>query len=1050
MQDHSFTIYDASAGSGKTFTLVKEYLKKLLLSQNEGYYAHLLAITFTNKAVAEMKERIIDNLIVFAASEAVTSPSAMLLQLANETGLNIVELNRRASNILTHLLHHYAGFNVVTIDRFNHQLLRTFARDLKLPQNFEVSLEVGQLLSEAVDQLITKAGKDALITRVLLDFALEKIDDDKSWDIAKDIALASQVIVNENDAPHVAKLKDKSLTDFNEFKKRLLAQQHKVESALVETASEILQLIEESGLQFDDFSRSYLPKHFQKLANSDTSVSWGTKWQEELGEKPLYPTRVIKDSPEIIPVIEAIAPKIIESFELTKQQLHTYLALSNILQNITPLSVINLVNQELAAIKEERGLLLISEFNSLIHNEIKDQPAPFIYERLGEKYRHFFIDEFQDTSSMQWQNLIPLIDNALSQQNSEETQGTLMLVGDAKQSIYRWRGGLPEQFIDLYNNENPFAGGLKNVLSLDTNYRSCSNIIAFNNAFFSFIAEFLGELSYAGLYRQGNKQKCTRKDGGLIQFEFIEAENKEEEHELYGLKVFETIQQVLGNGFVKEDICVLTRTRKEGVAVAAYLMERDIPVISSETLLLATSPVVQCLVNTLTMHQHPANEEAKVALLNFLYGHFKISEEKHRFFTSLLKLDTYSFEQKLATYGIFFSFEAITSLSLYESCEYIIKNFELATKDNGYLFGFMDLIFEFQQQPQAGKASFLSFWDSKKETAGLPASSGVQAVQVMTIHKSKGLEFPVVIFPYADVDLYAEQNAKAWYPWEDQQFDEVYINFKKEVASYSNDGAELYEERRNTLELDNINLLYVTLTRAIEQLYVFATAPSAIKEEGPTKFNQLFAAFLKAHHGYSDSSAIVTIGSPKRSVAATIPPSEKPVKASYPVHFPEEHDLVVVSRDASLWGTDAASALFSGNLLHDTMAQIKTQEDVAMVFEEMRHRSVVPSAQIDLLLEQVTAIVGHPQLEHLFAAGNGRVVTEREIITQTGELVRPDRLNMYSNQSVSLVDYKTGTPLESHEYQLLNYASALEAMQLKVTEKLLVYTSETEILVNKL
>ncbi|WP_290628821.1 UvrD-helicase domain-containing protein [Altibacter sp.] len=1050
MQDHSFTIYDASAGSGKTFTLVKEYLKKLLLSKNEGYYAHLLAITFTNKAVAEMKERIIDNLIVFAAPEAVASPSEMLLQIAKETKLTVTELNHRASNILTHLLHHYAGFNVVTIDRFNHQLLRTFARDLKLPQNFEVSLEVGQLLSEAVDQLIAKAGKDALITKVLLDFALEKIDDDKSWDIAKDIALAAQIIINENDAPHVAKLKDKSLADFNEFKKRLLVKQQKVESALMKAASEVLQLIEESGLQFDDFNRGSLPKHFQKLADKDHSVSWDAKWQEELGEKPLYPSRVLKDSPEIIPVIEAIAPKLTETFITTKQQVHEYLLLSNIIQNITPLSVINLVNQELSEIKEDRGLLPISEFNSLIYNEIKDQPAPFIYERLGEKYRHFFIDEFQDTSAMQWRNLIPLIDNALSQQTVEETTGTLLLVGDAKQSIYRWRGGLPEQFIQLYNNENPFAGGMKNVLSLDTNYRSCKNIITFNNAFFSYIADFLGEPSYANLYRLGNNQKNTLKDGGLIQFEFIEAQNKEEEHELYGAKVLETIQQVQANGFLKEEICVLTRTRKQGVAVAAYLMEREIPVVSSETLLLATSPVVQCLVNTLTLHLHPSNEEVKVALLHFLYEHFKISEEKHRFFTSLLRLDTYSFEKKLAAYGISFNFKAITSLSLYESCEYIIKKFELASKDNGYLFGFMDLIFEFQQQPQAGKASFLSYWDTKKETAGLPASNGAQAVQIMTIHKSKGLEFPVVIFPYADVDLYAEQNAKTWYPWEDDQFDEVYINFKKEVAAYPGHGAALYEERRNTLELDNINLLYVTLTRAIEQLYVFTTPSSVIKEEGPTKFNQLFTAFLKAHHDYNETSSIVTIGSPNRYVSRTAPHSEKTVAPSYPVHFPEEHDLVIVSRDASLWGTEAAAAISIGNLLHDTMSKVKTHEDVEIVFEEMGHRSVVPPTQIDLLLQQVKEIVTHPELEHLYAAGQAQVITERDIITQEGELMRPDRLNIYTNNSVSLVDYKTGSPLESHAFQLQSYASALEAMQFEVAEKLLVYISETGILVNKL
>ena len=220
----SFKIYNASAGSGKTFTLVKEYLLCVLRSKNEGYYKHLLAITFTNKAVAEMKQRILDTLILFAEEDAIKNPPEMLLQISDELQQSTSQIHLQSKKIVKHLLHHYASFSIETIDSFNHRLIRTFARDLKLSSNFEVSLDTPQLLSEAVDQLLSKTGEDSDITKVLLDFALGKTDDDKSWDISKDIASASSLLFKENEATHVANLKEKSLEDFTKFNKQLLQQ----------------------------------------------------------------------------------------------------------------------------------------------------------------------------------------------------------------------------------------------------------------------------------------------------------------------------------------------------------------------------------------------------------------------------------------------------------------------------------------------------------------------------------------------------------------------------------------------------------------------------------------------------------------------------------------------------------------------------------------------------------------------------------------------------------------------------------------------------------
>ena len=686
----SFSIYDAAAGSGKTFTLVKEYLKQILSSKSEDYFKHLLAITFTNKAVTEMKQRIVETLVNFSEEKSVAEPLPMMLKIAEETDKSLVEIQMQSRKIIKNLLHNYAAFSVETIDRFNHRLIRTFARDLKLATNFEVTLETNELLAEAVDLLLSKAGENKEITKVLLDFALEKTDDDKSWDISRDIAEAAKLLYDENNSGHVSVLKEKSLEDFLEFKKQLVLKKKLLSQKIESIASQTLQLIEESGLQDDDFSGGYLPKHFQNLSVGRYDVNFSAKWQETMGKKPLYPKRV---SAAIGGIIDELTPHFIVNFQQTKELVFKVLLFENMLKNITPLSVINLVNHEIETIKEEKNVLPISEFNSLINKEIKNQPAPFIYERLGEKYRHFFIDEFQDTSKLQWENLIPLIDNALSQE-LEPSSGSLLLVGDAKQSIYRWRGGLPEQFMGLCRNENPFQRE-KKILALGTNYRSCKEIVDFNNEFFTFISSYFADAGHENLYLEGNKQNCNDKKDGYVKFEFVEKQNITEKTEAYSTLVLETIHEVKNKGFSESDICILTRKKADGIALGSFLMEQGVSVISSETLLLQSSPFVEMLVFSLQFCLQPNNDEAKIQLLDLLHDHLNISEAKHTFFTKFLNISDQKFTENLKKYDVDFSFAEMGSVSLYEAFEYCMEKFKIADVADAYLFGFMDLVYEF-------------------------------------------------------------------------------------------------------------------------------------------------------------------------------------------------------------------------------------------------------------------------------------------------------------------------------------------------------------------
>ena len=422
--------------------------------------------------------------------------------------------------------------------------------------------------------------------------------------------------------------------------------------------------------------------------------------------------------------------------------------------------MINLVNKEIEFLKEDQNILPISDFNSIVNAEIKNQPAPFIYERLGEYYRHFFIDEFQDTSLLQWNNLIPLIENAITQQYHDGQQGTLMLVGDVKQSIYRWRGGLPEQFMDLINIKNPFYIE-KQTINLPKNYRSKKEIVDFNNEFFTYVSKKMGSLIHQDIYKNGSKQISAQSDGGYLKIEFLDFKNKKEANSIYPKRVLDTVKELLKEGYIEKDICILTRKKADGIIISTYLQENNINVISSETLLLKQSSNVLFLVHCLYLSLFQSHEEIKIKCLDFLYERSTAYSDKHSYFNSLIK-DVNFVDYLKKEFN--FSFEEIKLKPLFDSVEYILKRFGLEKNADAYMVGFMDMVFDFSLKPNSSKLTFLEEWELKKEKASIVISEQINGVQQMTIHKSKGLEFPVVIFPYADLDIYKLKENKTWFP----------------------------------------------------------------------------------------------------------------------------------------------------------------------------------------------------------------------------------------------------------------------------------------------
>ncbi|UAB76513.1 exodeoxyribonuclease V subunit beta [Mesoflavibacter sp. SCSIO 43206] len=1033
-----FKVFNASAGSGKTFNLVKSYLKLLFKTENIFGFRNILAMTFTNKAVGEMKERILKKLKDFSEETVLDGNDAMFNALCLELNLQPEYVNKKAKTLLSTIMHNYAAFDISTIDGFNHRLIRTFAYDLKLPINFEVELDTEALLNEAVDSLIAKAGTDKKLTKILIDFAIEKADDDKSWDISNDLNKIAKKLTNENDIPHLKEaLKNKTLDDFESLKTSLIKQIKSTENQIIDNAKSILTTFENNGLTKADFSRGTLFNHFEKASLLQTNGLYNNQLESNIEENKVYTTKLDANKKDII---DSLLPEIGLTYKTIKAAVSNLNFLKAIYKNVTPLSVLNAINSELQLIKDNENKLLISEFNTLISNQLKDQPTPFIYERIGEKFRHYFIDEFQDTSEMQWNNLIPLIENSLTAENLKGEKGSAMIVGDAKQAIYRWRGGKAEQFIDLTEDKNPFPVD-KKLIELEENYRSHKNIVTFNNSFFQYISNtsFRNE-HYANLYKKAN-QNPTIKEEGYVSFQFLDLKESEDDKEtLYAKETYNTLKKCLDNGYDLKDICVLVRKKKEGIAVANYLSENDIKIMSSETMLIDNSESVQLINNILRLLVNPNNFEVRINVLHYLASIFNV-EDKHTFFNQNLKLNIDTFFGSFKQFGIDFNTTEIAQLSLYDSVEDIARQFNLLQNSDAFVQFYLDLVLEFSQKNITGISGFLDYYDNKKDSLSIVSPNNQNAVQIMTIHKSKGLEFPVVIFPFADLDIYREIDPQEWFPIDKTLFNgfsKTLINFNSDVENFGEIGQNIYNKHKAEQELDNINLLYVALTRPIEQLHVISKTDNNLNELN--SYSKLFQSYLQTEQLWSDNQNFYEFGNSKREII----PAEKSLETSSTKNIisvnKKEHNIKIITKSGYLWDTNQQHAIEKGNIIHDIMSKIYTKDDIDFAINLALDNGLINDDQVESITKNINDIVNQKYLKEFFT-DQYTIYNERDILTSTGQMIRPDRLAIKDNQA-TIIDYKTGLPNPKYEQQLEIYATHLKEMGYQISNKILVFINE--------
>lgn len=1042
-QSSAFTIYNASAGSGKTFTLVKEYLKILFQSKSPLAFRNILALTFTNKAVAEMKSRIIEMLKEFSEENSLENPNSMFEVLVKELDIEPKQLHDKSKLLLERIVHNYAAFDISTIDKFNHKLIRTFAYDLKLPVNFEVELDTTIMLGKAVDKLIDKAGSDDELTKVLVDFAIEKTDDDKSWDISYDFNAIAELLVRENEIRYLNTLKDKGLSDFKALKKNLQKQQKEVETQIVDLAKSTLDFIQTNGLDFEDFTRKTLPNHFKKASDLDFNRLYDNKLQSNIADNTSIYNKTLDANKATL--IDGLLPQIEANYLMIKRLVYTSKFLRNALKSITPLSVLSAISNSLQDIKEEDDLLLISEFNSIINTEIKAQPAPFIYERIGEKFKHYFIDEFQDTSQLQWENLIPLVNNSVSGENLKGETGTAMLVGDAKQAIYRWRGGRAEQFIDLYSEKVTPLAVHQDVRDLKFNYRSHKTIVEFNNTLFDHIANFaFTNPEHEFIYKNAT-QNAFLDQKGYVELSFLNIED-EDKNDVHCEAVLNTIKKAQSNGFSYKDICIIVRKKKEGFAIAEYLSDSNIDIISSESLLLKNSPEVQFINQLITLSLQPQNDEIKTKLLGFIAEKKLNISDKHEFFNSLVHLKTTAFFDKLNAFGFEFEYSEFLQLPIYEAIESVIRGFNLNETSNAYLQFYLDEVFDYSQKYNASFSGFLEFWDRKKEKLSIVSPEGKNAIQIMTIHKSKGLEFPVVIFPYANQDIYFDMNPKVWFPVDKDLFEGfpyLYLTMNKDLEEFNDLGAQMYNDYRSQLELDSLNLLYVVLTRAVEQLYVISEFDVDKKDQSEklTRYSGLFINYLKSVGKWDSNQLEYSFG----ELGKSSEDQEQTSNTIQQTHFistkKEDHNLNIITSSGSLWDTNQEAAIERGNLVHEIMSFINTEADIDFALEHFLNSGLINNEQLDDLKLTIKHLIHHPDLKPLFE-NNLTVYNEKDIISKNGKLLRPDRVVVNSNNEATIIDYKTGLQDSKHKEQLFDYQLVLEEMNFVVIQKILIYIND--------
>ena len=1034
-QHKNFKVLRSSAGSGKTYALAINFISIALVGAKNtkaDYYKKILAMTFTNKAAKEMKERVLDYLNILSNRK---DKDNILQTIISETSLSEKEVFILSKEIRNHILHNYSDLKISTIDKFTYGIVRTFAKDLQLNQNFELEMDSYKIIQPVVSLLlsrISKKGGD--LSNALVEFAMQKAEDGKSTNIERDLEEFASQIFKESSLEFINK-DTLNVSECMKVRKELLTQKDKCADKILELAERVCEYFEIKGLSQDHFKGGSRGGFFNFFTKNIINKQTDSKW---LPSDAVY-RDVYSDiwyakskSQEVKDLVDQCKEDLISFFNKLMTLISEYISCKAILKNIYSIAVLNELIIEVNTYKINNNIEQISEFNKKIHSIIVEQPSSFIYERIGERYNHFLIDEFQDTSVLQWQNILPLITDSID-------IGKSMVVGDGKQSIYRWRGGEVEQFHNLPNiykgNKLKFKKQWQDKLTqhyttdiLADNYRSQYNIIDFNNDFFELNKNILSP-DLLGIYNKHKQNLTKAKKGGYVHIELLEREDFKQN---VLDRLIEEIKKITSNSsdINYKDIAILCNSRTSVSMVSNSLMEEQIDVISNDGLLIYSSDKVNLLISILYYLSDSNNNVAKASIISYLDSNYTYNGNIHSK-NKEISLNT-KLDKILRDFNITVNFKNHLKLSLYELVEELISSFEI--DEDIYINFFLDIVLKYFNKYSSNISEFLLWWEEKKTKESIVIPEGVDAVQVMTIHKSKGLAFNIVMIPFN---------------WEDKRnYSEIWVDtsehFSKKLKSALIMGSKKLEhsyyskeqEQEKNLELlDNINKLYVAMTRAKNALYVFT-------KKFPDKINDKFACSGKLNsfmYNYHSGEYPLIIGD-----NIQISTGEKVSKQYTKKKFKKldwKNIISLKSASELIWDLENKDSKKDwGKLLHYALSKVVYKDDLNKVLDNFIINGICSFKEKEKLFKHISAIIYHKQISKFFDK-KWQVRTECAILLANGDIFIPDRF-IFDDSKTIIIDYKTGEESIENVKQIQNYSDILSNMGYSNIESYLIYINK--------
>lgn len=1057
-------ICTASAGSGKTSQLAGIYVQ-LALRHPEAFKS-ILAVTFTNKATEEMKERIIHFLHQLSvAPESEVEVKFLLHQLKNSGDQS--RLQELSAIVLRNILHNYSHFSVSTIDSFFTKIVNSFAQEIGISYGYRIELGQQKVLDEVIEKLLDKLQKGMELTNFLIDYLNYRIDSSGSWNIEKDLKKLSRELLNETywekRFSHLSgdKFVEKQKESVRKFIQELEEYKTHFVSKVKDIGSRINTILKNNQLSKDHFynkSRGLAP-YLESLTNASVNnFKIPTEAQKLAIENPDSKFFTEK-TPIDRKVREDLKSLLIELWKLFYEQegIPVYKSIEVIIQNIFLVEIFKDILEELNFYRVENKILLPADINLILRKVISNDTSPFILERAALHYKHFLFDEFQDTSIFQWNNFKPLIVNALSE-NYES-----LIVGDIKQAIYRWRNGdmrlLAKRAKKISDDLGAFSSHV-DIINLEDNYRSYQNIVDFNNLFFSKLPDFLQFKSDLITETYSPDLVCQKvpegKSGGYVNIRFINKSNGIAKDcgidEQVKDNLLQVIDEVLSDGYSLKDILILVRRNITGSRIAELLVKNGKQVTSSDSLLIYKSSKIKLIIGILKLL---CKKIDKLTLFEVLYEYlFTIKEKINKtLYECLFDPEKFIQELKFELPPELFSPKReislnplLNSLSLYDVCEFIIQIFKLNSADP-YILKFLETVDKYMRNYEGDIVSFLKWWNDNKNNISIAFPEEADAIKIMTIHSAKGLSGRVVIVPYTDWELGLDGGKDyVWVSCDREplgKYAPYYVRAKRDLETtlFKND----YLEEKELKHLDNINLLYVAFTRAIERLYVFVQSKTKDDFKQPTDKGAstlpLLIEKIVKNAGFINSDHTNSFEFGNKNVNQRQTKSTDLQYRSLNEFTSLNYFNRIVTRpykdDLQLFfNEERRQVVERGIILHKILSELCYRDELDRIFANVFTRqSDVPN--VIILKQSILNLIDNSPLKMYFSR-DWRVLNESEIITPDGEILRPDRIVVKNNMAV-VIDYKTGLKRQADVNQINRYASMLLKMGYEDVRKYLVY-----------